>query len=181
MSPQAITVPLDEWFWSKVEKVEHGCWVWTSTKSSNGYGVFWWRRRRTYAHRQAYSLSRGPIPAGLLVCHHCDNPPCVRPDHLFLGTVQDNATDMILKGRSATGDRNGSRTHPERYDPEVHKRVRLRGERHKLAKLNEDAVRQIRARYATGEVSLRALARDYGVDRATLKSAVAGRTWTHVE
>jgi len=91
--------PLAERFWEKVEKTD-GCWLWTSTLNTWGYGQFQIGRTKQYrAHRIAYELTYGPIPAGMHVCHHCDNPRCVRPDHLFLGTHLDNMRDRQAKGR----------------------------------------------------------------------------------
>lgn len=82
------------------------CWLWLGTKTEDGYGQMWNGRRSRIAHRIAYELEFGEIPPGLLVCHRCDNPPCCNPAHLFLGTVMDNALDMIAKGRGHWQKRN---------------------------------------------------------------------------
>src|SRR4030095_15726266 len=87
-------------FWANVQKTET-CWTWIGSLHSAGYGIIN-RRRDTAirAHRVSYEMAFGPIPEGLHVLHHCDNPPCVRPDHLFLGTAVDNVNDMMAKGRN---------------------------------------------------------------------------------
>jgi len=131
-----------------------------------GYGRVWVSLETVYAHRVAWALAHGPVPAGLYVCHHCDNPPCVNPAHLFIGTASDNARDMAAKGRA-------------RNDPR-------RGTRHALAKLTEADVREIRRRYApsysrkTGPNTGPALAREYGVSRSLIHRIVRGESWPHV-
>lgn len=89
-------------FWHRVVKSE-GCWEWSGARFPRGYGHVQLRvlgpPDEIYAHRAAWRFTFGPIPDGLFVCHHCDNPPCVRPDHLFLGTAQDNVHDSQRKGR----------------------------------------------------------------------------------
>jgi hypothetical protein len=87
-------------FWNKVNKTS-GCWLWTAGKHEKGYGTFWVSKKCWKAHRYAWHLKHGKIPSGLCVLHKCDNPPCVNPDHLFLGTVLENNIDMFKKGRNS--------------------------------------------------------------------------------
>lgn len=90
----------EERFWHHVSKSD-GCWEWTAHRLRRGYGqISITHRDKTSAHRFSWELHFGKIPEGLFVCHKCDNPPCVRPDHLFLGTHQDNVRDRDLKGRA---------------------------------------------------------------------------------
>lgn len=154
-------------FWARVEKSD-GCWPWRGARL-RGYGKFNSRTlgRQGYAHRFAYEFARGPIPDGLQVLHRCDNPPCCNPDHLFLGTQLDNIADMVAKGRGASGDRSGWRTHPERMP---------RGERHSHAKLTAAQVEEIRAT-PRRRGSQRALARRFGVSEATVSLIVNGFLW----
>jgi hypothetical protein len=91
------------------------CWPWTGARDKDGYGSFWFDGRQQRASRVAWQLANDrPIPDGLVVRHTCDNPPCVNPAHLLLGTSHDNDLDRVERGRSATGERNGARLYPER-------------------------------------------------------------------
>lgn len=104
--------PMLDRFWAKVRKSD-GCWEWTASRGIRGYGQFRLPRTRQMsgAHRVAYELSVGPIPEGMFVCHHCDNPSCVRPDHLFVGTNSQNILDAVRKGRHRTVFKRPKRTH----------------------------------------------------------------------
>jgi hypothetical protein len=191
--PRKYTRPsLDERLWSRVLKSE-GCWTWTGKLHASGYGLIYDTDGRDLrAHRVAWELTTGePIPDGWRVGHVCDNPPCVRNDdvgtyevdgviyerhgHLWLATHRANMLDMIAKGRSAAigvaGEMNPSRRLPEQA---------IRGERHVWAKLTEDAVRTIRARYAAGGIFQRELADEYGVAQSEISRAINGRGWKHV-
>jgi len=102
---------VEDRFWSKVQKTEN-CWLWMGARTKLGYGQRGGRKTgRRYTHRLSWEMRFGPIPEGLCVLHHCDNPPCVNPDHLFLGTKKDNTQDMIAKGRGR-GPRFSGETHP---------------------------------------------------------------------
>lgn len=122
-------------FWSHVD-TSGDCWLWTAARSERGYGRVKIKGRMHQAHRVAYELTIGSIADSMKICHTCDNPPCCRPDHLFEGTSADNSADMVRKGRSAAGDRNPARQHPERMPrgDDHHSRKRpermARGERH---------------------------------------------------
>jgi len=131
------------------------CWEWTAGKSASGYGVFWMGGRNNRAHRVSWVLEFGKIPKGLLVCHHCDNPLCVNPNHLFLGTAQENSLDAMEKGRFATGELNGR------------------------SKLRDDDVLLIRKRLESGE-RLKPIAEDYNVEISTIHKIKKGRSWSHV-
>jgi len=158
-------------FWSKVIQSDD-CWTWHGTVTKDGYGLFSVRvgeNRR--AHRVAWELTYGPIPPRLFILHRCDNPLCVRPAHLFLGTARDNSRDAQQKGRLASGDRNGARLHPERL---------ARGEAHARSTLTEAQVQTIRERAAAGAVNYSALARLLGVPRWAVYDVVHGRTWRHL-
>jgi len=89
---------VEDSLWSRIDQGP-GCWVWPGAKRKGGYGAIWRNGRGMSTHRLAYELTYGPIPAGLLVLHRCDNPPCCRPDHLFLGDTATNVADAIAKGR----------------------------------------------------------------------------------
>lgn len=155
-----------------------GCWLWAGSKYRSGYGAFWMRGKNYRAHRAAWTLLRGQIPDGMLICHRCDTPQCVNPDHLFLGTSADNNFDRDSKGRHgfsapknpASGERNGARTKPEQV---------RRGSQINTCKLNEQAVRLIRERHASG-TSARTLAKELGMHRTTIDDLVARKTWRHV-
>ena len=145
-----------EAFWSKVDrrgpihpKLKTRCWVWTASTNDHGYGKVNARaltgEHPKRAHRVAWEISTGPIPPGKCVLHHCDNPACVRPLHLFIGTKKDNTDDMMIKRR----DRH------------------LRGEAHQFATISDAEIVEIRREVSTG-VSMRSIARRRGVSHSTI-------------
>ncbi len=125
----------------------------------NGYGVLSVRGKRTYAHRAAWMEAHGPIPKGIMVCHHCDNRECVNVAHLFLGTQKDNMQDMARKKRYTLRD--------------------VRGTNHPRAQLTDDVVVALRRGHAQGS-SFRELAKKHGLTYANVYDVVKGRSWSHV-
>jgi hypothetical protein len=124
-----------ERFWSKIEKSnDNSCWLWMASTDSLGYGGMNWKGKRQKAHRIMWILTYGEIPNNLEVCHSCDNPPCVNPKHLWLGTHQDNMDDMNKKGRrtAARGERSGNHKLTQLQVDEIRKRYRRNANRNKI-------------------------------------------------
>lgn len=153
-------------FWMGVKSSRDGCWEWTNSRNIAGYGMLFYQGRSQPAHRVSWQIHSGPIPEGLFVCHQCDNPRCVRPSHLFLGTALDNARDRDRKGRA------GKR--PSRKGCKG-----LEGESHPMSVLSASDVLLIRARLDEGESSV-AIGKEYGVDTSTISSIRRRRTWRHI-
>lgn len=152
---------LEERFWGKADRRgPDECWEWTASKDRFGYGQFFPRNgKRVGAHRFAWELTHGPIPRGpgyhgFCVCHECDNPGCVNPRHLFIGTQSENSLDMWSKGR--------------------HPRTFRRGESHHNAKLTDDEVRRIRRDYTGARGEQVAFARQYGVSKSLISLVLKG-------
>lgn len=158
---------LKERFLKKVGPPDaNGCWNWLAGMNTNGYGVM-----GKLGHRVAWELFNGPIPVNMCVLHHCDNPRCVNPAHLFIGTQNDNMQDMIKKGRGATGDRHGSHIHPERV---------RRGELNGNAKLTEKTIRDIRLRYTRRVATAASLAAEYDIALSTTYRIIRRQSWKHI-
>lgn len=155
-------------FWATVQKGD-GCWEWLAYRLPSGYGLANGPDGRGLAHRIAWQYTNGPIPAGMFICHRCDNPSCVRPDHLFLGTPADNAADMLAKHRESRGVR-----HSATLTPFIG-----RGATHYKSLLTEQQVVELRRRHADGE-RFSDLARELAVDSEVVRMAVRRKTWKHV-
>lgn len=151
------------------------CWEWQGTTDSKDYGKFKWKDKGiNYAHVASYVFFIGERGTKL-VCHSCDNPPCVNPYHLFLGSYKQNTDDMIIKGRWRGGrpKRKRLRRH-HTYRPDLHINV---GENHGLAKLTWKKVYKIRRKYASGKYSYGKIARIYKVGVVTIFDVIKYRTW----
>jgi hypothetical protein len=136
------------------------CWEWKARRTKAGYGQLEFakegRRVAVYAHRLSYELHVGQILPGAMVCHRCDNRACINPDHLFLGTHQDNMTDAKHKGRMHLGSAHG------------------------LAKLDEKSVAEIKSELRSGLKSQKQLAAVHGVSHGAIQAIASGRNWRHV-
>lgn len=141
---------IEDRFFSRFDVVDSGCWQWRAHSDKDGYGILPTNSSSIRAHRLSYEIYKGAIPQGMVVCHKCDNPGCVNPDHLFIGTSKDNAQDALRKGRNYTGDKNSR------------------------ARLSWEEVDAIRA--STKPYSI--LAEKYQVSVSTIKDVRRRRTWS---
>lgn len=146
-----------ERFWSKVNKTED-CWLWIGAKNNTNYGYIRVGDKMKNAHRVSWEITNGPIPKDLFVLHKCDNPSCVRPDHLFLGTHQDNMTDKKSKGRA----------------------IGRPGENHHNSKFTEKDILKIRELFDSGKMREVDLCEHYNVKQSTMSAILLKRTWKHV-
>ena len=145
-----------EWkrFWAKVNKTD-GCWKWTGGLDENGYGSFWLRGGSVLPHRVSYTSQYGPIVSNFGVHHNCDNPACVKPHHLVIGTQKDNMMDASDRGRLEV----------------------FTGSNHKLSKLKEADILEIRA----SKLSEAKLGKIYGVSHTAIGKIRRNESWTHVK
>lgn len=187
MSTRKLTT--EQRFWAKVFVVpdDDSCWLWTGGKTPKGYGCFWTGERQTYAHRFAYEILYGPIPAGLCVCHHCDTPGCCRSTHFFLGTYKDNSADARAKGRTLSGNRNPARLYPERlargdkHHARLHPECVLRGAHNGNAVLTEeDVIEMLKLWATTPHPSKVAIAGMLGVSTSLVYHVLNGQSWNNL-
>ncbi len=151
-------------FLSKVKKTK-SCWIWMHGKNK-GYGIFWANGKTIRAHRISYVFFKGRIPKKMLVCHLCDNPSCVNPGHLFLGTPRDNIQDSISK---------------KRFPGIIANRKNLaKGTRVNTAKLKDSDIVKIRRMYLNGKFTQKQLSKKFGVNQQSVSGIVLNQTWRHV-
>lgn len=142
-------------FWERVD-MSGDCWEWQRATTGEGYGNLWIDGKNVRAHRYSYSLAHGPIPEGMCICHHCDNPVCVRPSHLFMGTNGDNIRDAFAKGK---------------FD--------RRGEKNANSKLCADDVHKIRQLYSIG-IPQSMLTKAWGISHPHINRIVHNKCWRHI-
>lgn len=149
------------WALAEIPDDKDDCWVWLGAKrGKSGYGNFKIVSNVTVsAHRLSYAMVNGKTPGDLMVCHRCDNPGCINPGHLFLGTHDDNMADMVAKGRS--------------HSPESV------GAKNPYAKLTEDQARQVIEMLASGMTN-KSIAAEFGVTHAAISRIRMGKSWTHL-
>jgi hypothetical protein len=149
--------PLEQRFWSKVGiGRKNECWEWKDYKDKDGYGTFWLDGSDRRAHRVAYEITKGKIPEGKCCCHFCDNPSCVNPNHLWIGTSKENTHDAIKN------------------------RIFPMGENHWKSRLTETQIKQIRALRNQEGKSLAELSNQFGVTKAHIWQVSVGKSWKHV-
>lgn len=156
LAAQGFSPSFPQRFWAKINKTE-SCWLWTAGKASMRYGNIGARGHTMIrAHIASWILHVGPVPEGMEVCHSCDNPLCVRPDHLWIGTHAQNMADCKAKGRART----------------------RHGEEHGMSKLTQEQVEAIRQSYSSKDKNGGKLARAFGVTRHTIWKIIHHRTWS---
>lgn len=149
-------------FYNKIKKSkDNDCWIWTGwiMKNSLGYGGFYYKEKDTTAHRASYMIHKGDVPNGMCVCHTCDNPKCVNPDHLWLGTYQDNMDDMKRKKRHNC----------------------LKGEKVLKHKLKQSEVKVIRFAYKMGFSNQYQLSKLYNISQSVISEIINRKAWKHVK
>lgn len=143
---------LEERFFSRFKVLENGCWQWIAHADKDGYGVMPSNGKNIRAHRYSYEYHVGPIPDGMSICHKCDNPGCVNPEHFFVGSAKDNAQDALAKQRNFVGEKNSR------------------------SKLTQEQVKFIRS----SNIRSQELASMFNVNKSTINNIRRGATWGHL-
>lgn len=144
--------------WEKInKKSEDECWEWKGYTDKNGYGRIMINHITYRAHRIAYELTHGSIPKGLYVLHHCNNPPCCNPNHLYAGTQKDNMKQMIVDGHSCVG------------------------EKHPMGKLRGEDILKIKKLYSTGRYTLKEIGIMFGTSDKNIHLIKSNKRWKHIK
>ena len=158
VNPDHIVHDTESRFWAKVKKLDgiDSCWVWIARQDDDMYGRFCYNGKTIKATHYSWKLYTGRlVPKSLIICHKCDHPYCVNPNHLFIGTRKDNSEDMVSKGRSSMGEKQG------------------------LSKLTEGQVRLIRELRLSG-ITTKQLSNQFSCSKNTIGDICRGKTWTHI-
>lgn len=148
-------------FWNKVDRrKENECWTWQGYKGYKGYGQIVICQKQILTHRYSYELHNGEIPKGMYVCHKCDNPSCVNPKHLFLGTQKENMQDASKKKRCV---------HPEE--------TICFGEKNGNSKLTDEEIKKIKSAYKPYKITHKQLSKQFNVSEPTIKNILARKSW----
>jgi len=152
-----VVLPAPDDFWSKADRTDDDeCWEWQAAQNSEGYGYFWFDGQNLRAHRVALALS-GVEVGGQCALHHCDNPSCVNPSHLYAGDKSDNAQDAFSRGRRELPDNSG--------------------ENNSQTTLTEEDVEEIRRRYDEEDITQKELGDEYGLERSSIGNIINGYNW----
>jgi HNH endonuclease len=171
-------------FWSQAKEVESGCWEWQGARYEAGYGAFWIDGRTRQASRVAWYFTTGAWPT-MFVCHKCNNPPCINPAHLVLGSPKDNSEYMVACGRAATGLRNARYTHPEttargeRSGSTKHPEL-YQGAKNGFAKLSPTLVQHIRSLFDMGIYTQESIARHFSLCQNHVSKIGLRQLWRSV-
>ncbi len=143
---------------------QNDCWIWIGARGKNGYGRVYNGTKTMLAHRFSYEIFVGEILPSMVICHSCDNPACVNPHHLFMGTMKDNMRDSVNKNRFVFN----------------YGKIDNRGEKHGLHKLSNDDILEIQRFYSERKYNQPELAELYGVTQSCVSRVVTGKRWRHI-
>ena len=163
MANQHTDAQVKDKFLSCISISSDDCWIWRWSYTKRGYGRANYKGAEIYAHRLSFLMFKGEIPPGMFVCHKCDTPLCVNPDHLFIGTPKENSEDRDRKGRAR-----------------IVIGKRSKGSESVRAKLKESDVIEIRSLYGTTNLTHKEIAQQFGVAMQTVSSILSRRTWGHI-
>lgn len=160
-----LNKPLEQRLHDAIKINNNGCWEWVKNRNKDGYGGLRYKSKTWMAHRLSYTFYKGPIPEGMLVCHKCDNPPCINPDHLFIGNNSDNMMDAYRKGRwkGVLG----------------YRKKTCKGENHWYSKFKPEIILEIRKLFKSG-LRIIDICNKYNMNHATVSDICKRRSWKHL-
>ena len=168
---------------NRIKKLNSGCWIWQGYLDKDGYGKLQINNKRDRAHRWSYKIFKKDVSKDILICHHCDNPSCVNPNHLFSGTQKDNMQDAVKKNRMSCGEKHFSKINPQlvsrgKKHSKIMKKVSAKGEKHCRAKLTEKQIKEIRRLCQfKGNKEISEL---FDVSRSLIEKIKYRKIWKHI-